>query len=50
MLVGGKAPQDLTSWKYSPVDGGYKYTSEYGSVIVKTSPWRIEIVMLQEKS
>ncbi len=43
MLVGGKAPQDLTSWKYSPVDGGYKYTSEYGSVIVKTSPWRIEI-------
>lgn len=43
MLVGGKAPQDLTSWKYSPVDGGYKYTSQYGSVIVKTSPWRIEI-------
>lgn len=43
MLVGGKAPEDRSSWKYSPVDGGYKYTSSYGSVTIFTSPWRIEI-------
>lgn len=43
MLVGGKAPEDHTSWKYSPLDGGYKYTSAYGSVTILSSPWRIII-------
>lgn len=43
MLVGGKAPEDRISWKYSPVDGGYKYTSAYGSVTILSSPWRIVI-------
>src|SRR5665647_1662404 len=43
MLVNGKAPQDLTSWKFSPTNGGYRYTSQFGSVIISTSPWRIEI-------
>jgi alpha-D-xyloside xylohydrolase len=43
MLVNGKAPQDLTSWKYTPTQGGYRYTSQFGSVTVTTSPWRIEI-------
>lgn len=41
MLVNGFAPKDQ-SWKYSKVDGGHKYTSQFGAVIVRTSPWRIE--------
>lgn len=41
MLVNGFAPKDH-SWTYTKVDGGYKYTSISGSVIVRTSPWRIE--------
>lgn len=41
MLVNGFAPKDH-SWTYTKVDGGYKYTSVSGSVIVRTSPWRIE--------
>jgi alpha-D-xyloside xylohydrolase len=43
MLVGGKAPEDHKSWKYSPVEGGFKYTSDYGSVTILTSPWRIVV-------
>jgi alpha-D-xyloside xylohydrolase len=40
MLVNGFAPKD-NSWKYSKIDGGHKYTSQYGSVIIKVAPWRI---------
>ncbi|MCX6237174.1 MAG: alpha-xylosidase [Bacteroidia bacterium] len=43
MLVNGKAPQDLNSWKYSPTEGGYRYTSQFGSVTIIKAPWRIEI-------
>jgi len=41
MLVNGFAPKD-DSWKYSKIEEGHKYTSEYGSVIVRTKPWHIE--------
>ena len=43
MLVGGKAPHDSTSWKYSKTAEGYKYTSPYGSVTITTYPWHIFI-------
>jgi alpha-D-xyloside xylohydrolase len=43
MLVGGKAPVDSKSWKYSKVTGGHQYTSTYGSVTVLENPWHVEI-------
>ncbi len=43
MLVNGKAPIDKSSWKYSKIDKGYKYTSNFGSVTIHTFPWRVEI-------
>lgn len=42
MLVGGKAPTDHASWRYSRIEGGHQYTSRFGSVIIKIAPWRIE--------
>ena len=41
MLVNGYAPKD-NSWQYSKIEGGHKYTSKYGSVIIRTKPWHIE--------
>lgn len=41
MLV--KEPATDNSWKYSAVNGGYKYTSDFGSVTIYEFPWRIEI-------
>jgi alpha-D-xyloside xylohydrolase len=41
MLVNGTAPAG-TPWKYSRTAGGYKYTSETGSVEITLSPWHIE--------
>lgn len=40
MLVNGKAPVD-NSWKYSAVEGGHKYTSAYGSIVIKANPWKV---------
>lgn len=40
MLVNGFAPKGET-WKYSKIEGGHKYSSEYGSVVIRTSPWHI---------
>ncbi len=34
-------PQDR-SWKYSPVEGGHRYTSDFGSVTILEKPWHIE--------
>jgi len=42
MLVNGIAPKD-DLWKYSKIKGGYKYSGNYGSVVIKQNPWRIEI-------
>jgi alpha-D-xyloside xylohydrolase len=41
MLVNGTAPVDK-SWQFSKTQKGYVYTSEYGSVHISISPWRIE--------
>jgi alpha-D-xyloside xylohydrolase len=42
MLAGGKAAKD-NSWKYSKIEGGHRYTSEFGSVAVMENPWCIEL-------
>ena len=42
MLVNGFAPKD-NSWVYSKINGGHKYTSSIGAVIVRDFPWRLEI-------
>ena len=41
MLV--REPPVDTSWKYSKVEGGHRYTSSAGSVTVSEKPWRIEL-------
>jgi len=39
-----KEPQtDNADWKYSKIEGGYQYTSAYGSVRILDYPWRLEI-------
>ena len=43
MLVGGKAPDNRSAWSYSTVDGGHKYTSEYGSVVISSKPFHVAI-------
>jgi alpha-D-xyloside xylohydrolase len=40
MLTDGKAPVDK-SWKYGKIVGGYKYTGEFGSVVITASPFRV---------
>jgi alpha-D-xyloside xylohydrolase len=47
MLV-GEPPHD-SSWKYSAVEGGHRYTSSQGSVTILTSPWHIEFRDAQGK-
>jgi hypothetical protein len=41
MLVEGFAPKD-NSWTYMKIEGGHKYTSTGGSVIVREKPWHVE--------
>jgi len=48
MLVNGFAPTD-NSWKYSKIENGHQYTGEFGSVVVRTYPWHIEIYDAQGK-
>ncbi len=43
MLVNGKAPVDRTSWKASRIEGGYQYTGKSGKVVIRTSPFHVEI-------
>lgn len=42
LMLAGEVPVDGT-WKYEKVDGGHRYTSEFGSVTILTDPWHIEI-------
>lgn len=42
LMLAGKVPSD-DSWKYEPVDGGYRYASEFGSVTILENPFHIEI-------
>jgi len=41
LMLAGEVPQDH-SWKYSKIDGGYRYTSDFGSVTILENPWHIE--------
>ncbi|MDX1675172.1 MAG: alpha-xylosidase, partial [Longimicrobiales bacterium] len=43
MLADGRAPMDRTGWRYSAVEGGHRYTSDYGSVTLLEHPWHIEL-------
>lgn len=42
MLVNGKATVDASAWKYSKIQGGHQYKSEFGSVTVLESPFHVE--------
>lgn len=48
MLITGTAPVDK-SWKYSKIENGHQYTSEYGKVVIQTAPWKILIYDAQGK-
>jgi alpha-D-xyloside xylohydrolase len=41
MLI--KEPVTDNSWKYAKTKDGYLYSSNYGSMLIKTYPWHIEI-------
>lgn len=41
MIVNGKIPVDH-SWKYSKTENGYRYSNQYGSVVVTTDPWHVK--------
>jgi alpha-D-xyloside xylohydrolase len=43
MLVKGKVAQDRTGWKYEKLNDGHRYSSEFGTVTLTTSPLRIEL-------
>jgi len=42
LMLAGEVPHD-DSWKYEKVDGGYRYTSQFGSVTILENPWHLEI-------
>ena len=42
LMLAGPVPRD-DSWRYSKVEGGHRYTSQFGSVTVLANPWHIEI-------
>jgi hypothetical protein len=42
LMLAGEVPKD-DSWKYEKIDGGHRYTSEFGSVTILENPWHIEI-------
>jgi alpha-D-xyloside xylohydrolase len=41
LMLAGEVPRDA-SWKYSPVEGGHRYTSQFGSVTIFENPWHVE--------
>ncbi|NLP56895.1 alpha-xylosidase [Lutibacter sp. B1] len=41
MLINGVAPNNRQAWKYFKVDGGHKYTSSKGSVVITEKPWHV---------
>jgi alpha-D-xyloside xylohydrolase len=43
MLAGGRAEEDRSGWRYEAVDGGHRYTSEFGSVTITEFPWHVEL-------
>ncbi|MDZ7723481.1 MAG: glycoside hydrolase family 31 protein [candidate division KSB1 bacterium] len=43
MLVNGRVQQNRDAWSGEQIDGGYRFSSEFGSVTVHTHPWRVLI-------
>ena len=41
MLV-GEPPSDRT-WRYSKIEGGHRYASAAGSIVITDKPWHIEL-------
>jgi len=41
LMLAGAVPQDH-SWQYTKIEGGYRYTSGFGSVTVLENPWHLE--------
>ena len=48
LMLTGPVPQDH-SWNYEKVEGGYRYTSAYGSVTILENPWHLEFRDAQGK-
>jgi alpha-D-xyloside xylohydrolase len=48
LMLAGDVPKD-DSWKYEKIDGGHRYTSEFGSITILDNPWHIEIRDAQGK-
>lgn len=42
LMLDKQPPFSSDAWEMSRIDNGYKYESEYGSVIIREKPWRIE--------
>ena len=42
LMLAGPVPSD-NSWQYAKVDGGYRYSSQFGSVTILEKPWHLEI-------
>lgn len=43
MLVDGEAENHPEAWKYSKIEGGYRYTSLHGAIEILTNPWHLKI-------
>ena len=41
LMLAGPVPKD-GSWQYAKIDGGHRYTSQFGSVSILENPWRID--------
>jgi len=42
LMLAGEVPKD-DSWKYEKIDGGHKYSSQFGSITIREDPWHLEI-------
>lgn len=49
MLVNGTVRQDRSGWKYEKIEGGHRYRSAFGAVIITENPWRITLEDAQGK-
>ena len=43
MLVGGRAPVNNSSWRYSELQNGCQYSNAFGSITVTRNPFHIEL-------
>ncbi len=42
LMLAGPVTQD-DSWQYAKVEGGHRYSSQFGSITILENPWHIEI-------